>query len=847
MTRPVNSRTVFLLSLLLVTLIGVISIAGISMAQSNLTVYDEALASGWQNWSWDTTANFGATSPVHGGSKALAVTYNAGWAGLYLRSLGALPTGYDTLRFWIHGGASGGQPITVAFYDQGSNGTNVGSVTPLAGQWLQVDVSLSGFGTSDQLWGIVLQNNSASAKPTFTVDDIQLIGQSGGGTPTPLALHIDAAADQHAISPYIYGMNFASSALAADIDLPANRWGGNTTTRYNWQIDSANHGSDWFFENIPNDPVSVALLPNGSTADQFIEGNEATNTESLITMPMIGWTPKDRTYAACGFAVSLYGTQQQTDPWWSNCGNGIKPDGTFVTGNNPNDIAIPVDQTFDAAWVAHLQSQFGTAASGGVRFYELDNEPSIWHSTHRDIRPQPLGSVELRDRTITYGSAIKAADSGALLLGPEEYGWTGYFFSGVDQASGQWSNPPEKTLRGGLDLIPWYLDQLHQYQQTHGTRLLDYLSLHYYPSQDGVTLGSAGDTATQALRLRSTRSLWDPTYVDESWIGTAVRLIPRMHDWVNTYYPGTKLAITEYNWGGFEHINGALAEADVLGIFGRESLDLATLWTAPDFDQPVAYAFRMYRNYDGSGSKFGETNVRAQSTDQAQLSVYAALRSDGALTAIVINKTGGSLTAPIQIDNFSTTTAQVYRYSGADLTHITHQPNLTVSGGSVSTSFPANSITMLVFTPSASANLQGHVALTGRPMSGQSLNVDFYQSGVLASNHSAVLDAGGAFLVSGITPGTYRVRVKHPQQLSNAINLTFPLASPPADFGTLHTGDANNDNAITIADFSILAATFGKASADAGYDARADFNGDNAVTIADFALLAAYFGSAGVT
>ena len=133
-------------------------------------------------------------------------------------------------------------------------------------------------------------------------------------------------------------------------------------------------------------------------------------------------------------------------------------------------------------------------------------------------------------------------------------------------------------------------------------RLLDYLDLHYYPQASGVSLSGAGDAATQARRLRSTRvAVGSRRYVDESWINEAVRLIPRMRDWVAQYYPGTKLAIGEYNWGALDHINGALAQADVLGIFGREGLDLATLWAPPTASQPGAFAFRMYRNYDGAG------------------------------------------------------------------------------------------------------------------------------------------------------------------------------------------------------------------------------------------------------
>src|SRR6185503_19599851 len=138
-----------------------------------------------------------------------------------------------------------------------------------------------------------------------------------------------------------------------------------------------------------------------------------------------------------------------------------------------------------------------------------------------------------------------------------------------------------RLAHGNVPLVEWYLQQLRTYEQQNGVRLLDYLDLHYYPQANGVSLSGAGNTTTQALRLRSTRSLWDPTYTDESWIGEAVQLIPRMRQWVNTDYPGTRLAIGEYNWGALDHINGALAQADVLGIFGREGLDLATLWDPP--------------------------------------------------------------------------------------------------------------------------------------------------------------------------------------------------------------------------------------------------------------------------
>ncbi|MEU1608005.1 endoglucanase, partial [Micromonospora matsumotoense] len=172
----------------------------------------------------------------------------------------------------------------------------------------------------------------------------------------------------------------------------------------------------------------------------------------------------------------------------------------------------------------------------------------------------------------------------------------------------------------------------------------------------------------------------------------------QMKAWVAQYYPGTKVAITEYNWGALDDINGALAQADVLGIFGREGLDLATIWGEPKPTDPGAYAFRMYRNYDGAGSRFGDVSVSAVSSDQDRLSVYAAQRSsDRALTVMVVNKTGQDLTSRMALAGFhGSGKAQRFTYGPADLTSIVRGNDLPVSRGGVSATYPANSVTLLV-------------------------------------------------------------------------------------------------------------------------------------------------------
>ncbi|GAB3894159.1 hypothetical protein GCM10027612_44860 [Microbispora bryophytorum subsp. camponoti] len=520
------------------------------------------------------------------------------------------------------------------------------------------------------------------------------------------ALTVDTTTGRHPISPYIYGMNFADEALAKELRLPVRRWGGNATTRYNYLYDTSNRASDWFFENIAEDNSDPSKLPDGSTTDRFVEQDRRTGTDTILTVPLIGWVPKGRD-SSCGFSVTAYGTQQQTDQWRPDCGNGVKPDGTKITGNDPHDTSVEAGAAYVKDWIGHLTGKYGTASGGGVKFYNLDNEPDIWHSTHRDVHPEGASSVELRDKAYLIGAAVKAADPGAKTLGPVGWGWSSWDYSGLDQETcgrtNCWSDPPDKEVRDGLPFTTWYLRQMKNYEDEHGLRVLDYFDEHFYPQASGIAFGAGGNPTTDALRLRSTRALWDPSYTDESWINTQIRLIPRMKELVAAEYPGTRTAITEYNWGALDHINGALAQADILGIFGREGLDLATLWSPPTASQPGAYAFRMYLNYDGEGGRFGETAVGATSADQGKLAVYAAERaSDEALTLVVVNKTGDDLTSEVAVNGRDGgASAQVYRYGAADTSAIVRDADVQVGAGGFTGTFPANSISTVVIPAGA--------------------------------------------------------------------------------------------------------------------------------------------------
>ena len=290
-----------------------------------------------------------------------------------------------------------------------------------------------------------------------------------------------------------------------------------------------------------------------------------------------------------------------------------------------------------------------------------------------------------------------------LIVGPEEWGWSGYFYSGYDQQYGSlhgWGNYPDRANHGGWDYLPWLLNQLRLNDQGTGRRTLDVFSLHYYPQ--GGEFGNDVSTSMQLRRNRSTRSLWDPAYTDETWINSVVQLVPRMKGWVSGYYPGTKTAITEYNWGAESHINGATAQADLLGIFGREGLDLATRWTTPDPSTPTYKAIKMYRNYDGTKSTFGETSVSATAPNPDNVAAFAAERlKDGTLTIMVISKyLSGQTPITVNLANFTKSgKASVWQLTAQNI--ITRLSDVPFRTGSFRTNVPSQSITLFVVKPTA--------------------------------------------------------------------------------------------------------------------------------------------------
>ncbi|KAA0252292.1 MAG: hypothetical protein EDX89_19085 [Acidobacteria bacterium] len=697
-------------------LLGALLLLPLPLAAATLTVYDDQLQNGFSDWSW-ATRSLAQTGVVHSGTAAISWEPDD-WEGLFLhRDAGISTTAYDTLELWVHGGPGGGQNVSVALI---LGGSVAGTAQPLAGfvtggaipagAWAKAVVPFASLGVTPgtQVDGFWLQDGSGGDQATVYVDDVAFTGPDV--PPAPLTVSVDASLDRRAISPLIFGVNWGSDAQMARMKWPVRRWGGNRTSRYNWQLDVDNSANDWFFTNYANpDP---GTLPHGSAADDFVDATRAAGGQPWMTVPMLGWTPRDRV-RRWGFSVAKYGAQQTTEctyfganpPDWCqpDAGNGCltsSPPGgcTPLTGNDPADTSIAVGVPFATGWTSHMAGRTGTAGAGGVRFLGLDNEPALWNSTHRDVHPEPLDYDELWQKTRDYAAAMKAQDPGVETLGPGEWGWCGYFYSAADGCApgADWA------AHGNQSLAQWYLSQLAQYDAANGVRLLDYYDLHFYPQGTNVALTTDESAATSARRLRALKELYDPTWVSESWIGQAgappIRLIPMMRELRETHYPGTKLAIGEYNFGD-GGISSAMAQAEALAIFGREGLDLATRWSAPDEDTLVEDAFALFLDYDGAGSQVAGTSVRATSSNVDLVGSYAVHGRGSTLYLLLFNKDTADQAVTVSAAGGLTGDVTLFRFTSA--ARLGPAGSAATSGGTLALTLPARSATLGVATLAA--------------------------------------------------------------------------------------------------------------------------------------------------
>ena len=536
-----------------------------------------------------------------------------------------------------------------------------------------------------------------------------------------VAVSIDPALDRRPIDPEIYGVNFAFAGQLQDPGFTVNRWGGNATTRYNYVSDVSNRGSDFVYLNVAE---GSGLGPNDTTVNTFLAQTLAAGAEPLLTIGTIGWTPLNLREKRYGFSISKYGPQLQNGGFFdADGGNGecnIAQNNSgfcvdrspvdLIVGNDPTDTSFASGAPWTTQWLQHLKARHGSAAAGGVRHYALDNEVMLWNSTHRDVHPQPATYDEIWQKTVTHAAAIKAEDPAAQVFGPVTWGYCDLFGSAADNCL----DGADRDAHGDVPFVQWYLRQVCTYQQQNGVRLVDYLDLHYYPQGSNIidfnstNLGTTENATNSAKRMRSVKELYDPNWIAESWFADLgdgdynhydkPQFIRRVRAWIDAECPGTKLAITEYNWGPDLGLSSALAQAEVLAVFGREGVDLATRWVAPTIGSLVERAFRLFLDYDGNGSRVVGDSVRAVSANVDLLGAYAVERSGQRLMLVLVNKDTVSTTAQLSFASALNGPYTVYRFDAAN--DVGPVANGTIAGSALNLVLPARTASLVVLPAS---------------------------------------------------------------------------------------------------------------------------------------------------
>ena len=505
----------------------------------------------------------------------------------------------------------------------------------------------------------------------------------------------------HAISPYIYGINFHSGVTGAPPLLTLDRDGGNRWTAYNWENNASNAGSDYLYES--DNYLSSSNVP-AEAVRSFIAGDQANGLASLVTFQLQGLVSADE-----NGPVSIANPPDLTR-FKSVVDKKSTVSATPFTLTPPtNDANVYMDEFL---WA--LDQKFSGMGIFGTNpthptFISLDNEPELWNSTHLEVQGSTaVTSDNYITKTIALSKALKDQFPNAVIFGPVHYG-----FQGLYNWQGELSATP-----GGANWFPdKYLAAIKAASTTYGKPLVDVYDFHWYveeyDSNGTRALDLTSSTLTDAqvqLVVQSPRALWDPTFTDSTnsnpWIyqelgNTPINLLGRLQAKINAENPGMKISITEYENGGTNHIAGTIAQADNLGIFGNQGLFAANFWPPNGTYSYVLAGFRAFRGFDGANACFGDTSLQATSSNVQNVVVYASTDSTtpGRTVFVAINR---SNTAQVTAINGATLSGTAHLYQMTAASAQGQNPvapvsigTMAVSGSSMTITLPALSVTTI--------------------------------------------------------------------------------------------------------------------------------------------------------
>jgi len=502
------------------------------------------------------------------------------------------------------------------------------------------------------------------------------------------------------ISPYIYGTNFYSGNTAPQPNFTFDRAGGNRWTAYNWENNYSNAGSDYIYNNdlyLCNAGCNAAIP--AEAVRTFIAADQSAGLASLVTFQLQGLVSADG-----NGPVSTANPPDMTRFKTIVDKKSTVSSVPFTTTPPTTDANVFMDE-FAWALDQKVPGIFGANPTHPT-FLSLDNEPDLWNATHLEVQGSTnVSSANFITKTVTLSQALKDQFANLVIFGPVNYGFNGIY---------SWQGDPSlsPTPNGGNWFADKYLAGIKTASAAYGKPVVDVYDFHWYSeATDGTTRitnmtgSSLTDAQVQAI-VQSPRSLWDTTFKENSWItnsvlGGPIYILGRLQAKIDAENPGMKIAITEYENGGFNHIAGTIAQADNLGIFGSLGIFAANFWPPGGTYSYTLAAFRAFRGFDGANANFGDISLQSTSSDVASVVVYASTdtTAPGRVVFVAINRSNAAKFTAINGQALSGT-AHLYQMTAASAsTQSVVQPvsmgPMAVSGSSLTITLPAYSVTTI--------------------------------------------------------------------------------------------------------------------------------------------------------
>lgn len=154
-------------------------------------------------------------------------------------------------------------------------------------------------------------------------------------------------------------------------------------------------------------------------------------------------------------------------------------------------------------------------------------------------------------------------------------------------------------------------------------------------------------------------------------------------------------------------------------------------------------------------------------------------------------------------------------------------------------------------TPISFASVGGTVTGWNTDCSDRALTLSLFGAfeGINYFNLAGTLHSDGSFDLAGapnILPGDYHVLIKVEGALTQALfNVEIESGVNSLNFDPLILGDLNDDNTISVFDFSEMNPAFGTSLGDADYNPNADLNCDGLINVFDVSILNTNYGATG--